>query len=138
MRTGRLAAKLLVFDRRAALRAFWRKGMGGDVGRECLGVVNAMATEVEDTVLNTRELRGDSRYFCIIGLCLGNLTVEIISHEAVHAAFCYEKRVKRNLFGSIGDFDEERIAYPAGAIAAGINDFLHAKDLYDRKPSGRR
>jgi hypothetical protein len=141
---GRLAAKLLVFESQPALRAFWKKTTGFDISRRCPGVVNALAHEVikvgrTDNEPDEHRLCGDQRYFCMIGLCLGDLYPEILTHEAVHAGFCYEKRVKRNMFGkAVGDFDEERIAYPSGAIAAGINDFLHRKKLYGRKAARRR
>jgi hypothetical protein len=137
---GKLAAKLLVFESQPALRAFWKKLTGFDISRRCPGVVNALCHERSkidrDGNETHRTLHGDSRYFCMIGLCLGDLYPEILTHEAVHAGFCYEKRVRRNVFGkAVGDFDEERIAYPAGAIAAGINDFLHRHKLYGRKPA---
>ena len=137
---GRLAAKVLVFDSQRSLRSFWRKAFGPDISRHCLGVVNAIAEErwkpgktpAED---GPHRIIGDARYFCVVGLCLGNLHAEVVVHEAVHAGYCYEKRVKRNMFGAaVGDFDEERIAYPVGVIAAGINDYLHAKGLIDRQP----
>jgi hypothetical protein len=106
---GRLAAKLLVFESQPALRAFWKKTTGFDISRRCPGVVNALAHEVikvgrTDNEPDEHRLCGDQRYFCMIGLCLG----------------------------------EERIAYPSGAIAAGINDFLHRKKLYGRKAARRR
>jgi hypothetical protein len=130
---GRLAAKLLVFDKPTNLRRFWRKVVGSDVGRECRGCVNALAQTREAVgVKNPKPpvLVGDPRYFCVIGLVRGWLSMEVISHEAVHAGYCYEKRVRRNLFGAIGDFDEERVAYPAGRIAGAMNEFLARKGLY--------
>jgi hypothetical protein len=133
---GRVAAKLLVFRNPTALQRFWRDGLGkGSLGRECRGAVNALARQGEDWRKGRDKpdrvwLEGDRRYFCVIGLCLGYLSMEVVSHEAVHAAYCYEKRVGRNLFGNVGDFDEERIAYPAGRIADAINRFLYKKGLY--------
>lgn len=134
---GRLAAKLLVFDKPQSLRAFWCKAVGSDIGRECRGAVNAMAQTRETVgVKNAKPpvLTGDPRYFCIIGLCQRWLSMEVVTHEAVHAGYCYEKRVRRNLFGKVGDFDEERIAYPAGRIAGAVNEFLHSKGLYLSSP----
>lgn len=134
---GRLAAKLLVFDVPRSLARFWKKGLGHSLGRGCKGAVNALSRTVtrfdKDGKPEWKRYEGDPRYFCIIGLCVGWLSMEIIAHESVHAGFAYEKRVKRNLFGPACDFDEERVAYPAGAIAAAINRFLHAKGLYERK-----
>ena len=138
-RRGRLAAKLLVFKGPLALRRFWKLAVSdASLGRRCLGAVNSLAQEsgrpTKDGGVKWDRMIGDRRYFCVIGLCVGGLSMEIIAHEAVHAGFCYERRVKRNLFGEACDFDEERIAYPAGAIAAAINRFLHAKGLYEEKP----
>jgi hypothetical protein len=130
---GRLAAKLLVFDRQPALRAFWRKTLGKlhveGLGRHCLGAVNAMCHE-RIPPRGPSTLCGDPRYFCVIGLIVGHLSMEIITHESVHAGFAYAKRVGRNVWGKVGDFDEEQIAYPAGTIAGSINRVLHAKGLY--------
>lgn len=139
---GRLAAKVLVFESQPALRAFWKKWTGHDISKKCRGVVNALAQERIKFVggeRETRTLHGDPRYFCMIGFCLGELYDEVLTHEAVHAGFCYERRVRRNMFGNaVGDFDEERVAYPVGRIAAEINDFFHAKKLHGRKPVRRR
>lgn len=134
-RRGRLAAKLLVFDGKKSLRKFWRAAVhADDLGPECYGVVNAFGRERWPEGERDRAvLEGDARYFCLVGLCLGGLSMEVVTHEAVHAAFNYEKRVKRNLFGPAADFDEERIAYPAGIIAAAINRFLHSEGLYEKQ-----
>lgn len=131
---GRLAAKLLIFKSPVMLRRFWSKAMGHDLGGKCLGAVNAMVQErckvsPHRNVPDVSTLVGDPRYFCIIGLCIKYLTMEIVTHEAVHAGYAYAKRVKRNVWGKIGDFDEEQIAYPSGAIADAINRFIHAKQL---------
>jgi hypothetical protein len=120
---GRIKAKLLVFKSERALRRFWRRGMGHDLGPGCPGVVNGMSHERmsvdEDGSTHDRRYCGDARYFCIIGLGLPDgATAEVVNHEAVHAAYCYEKRVRRNMFGkAAADYDEERIAYPSGRLA---------------------
>jgi hypothetical protein len=136
---GRLAAKLLVFDTTRSMNRFWKLAVSGNsLGRGCHGVVNGLSF-----VLQPRERkRGktppstlcvDPRYFCVIGLCKRHLTMEVIAHESVHAGFAYEKRVKRNVFGPAAEMDEERIAYPAGAIAGAINRFLHDRKLYEKR-----
>jgi hypothetical protein len=137
---GRLRAKLLVFETPQLLARFCSAALGSDQlianrkGQLALGAVNPLSFEMRRFAdgLEQVRLHADPRYFCLIGLTLGNLSMEIISHEAVHAGFCYEKRVKRNVFGDAAAFDEERIAYPAGAIAAGINRFLDKAGLYER------
>lgn len=72
----------------------------------------------------------DPRYFCVIGLVRGHLSMEIISHEAVHAGCAYAKRGARAPWHDALGFDEEHIAYPAGRIAAAINRALWAAKLY--------
>lgn len=67
----------------------------------------------------------------MIGLVYGHLSMEIISHEAVHAGFNFSKRASRAPWDrKAQDFDEEGVAYPAGRIAAAINRVLHAAKLY--------
>lgn len=129
-RYGRLMAKVLIFKTPAALSRFWKTILGHDLGKDCKGAVNALGCQIENVRTGKVRMEGDPRYFCVIGLCVGWLGMEVVSHEAVHAGFCYEKRVRRNLFGQAADFDEERIAYPAGAIAAGIGRFLHDHGFY--------
>jgi hypothetical protein len=132
-RKGRLLAKLLIFENPTELQRFWKKRLGGGLGRSCLGAVNALAQERTKFQRNGVELptvlRGDRRYFCVIGLSAKHLIPEIIAHEAVHAGFAYERRVRRNMFGPACDFDEERIAYPAGRIAGSIEQFARSKGL---------
>jgi hypothetical protein len=132
-RCGRIAAKLLVFDRAVSLRKFWNQAVKRDLGRGCVGAVNSLLEErvnFSSSPKGVSTLHGDPTYFCLIGLAVGHLTTEIIAHEAVHAAFAYEKRVSLNPWGDVGDFDEERVAYPAGRIAAAIHDHLSKHQLY--------
>ena len=136
-RRGRLAAKVLVFRNPRALRSFWKIGLKqGELGRWTTGAVNGLISWKErlsrNNIWTRRITRADPRYFCVIGLACGFLTMEHIAHEAVHAGFCYAKRVNRTPWAEGRDFDEEEIAYPAGAIAAGINRFLFKKGLYPK------
>jgi hypothetical protein len=134
--TGRRAmqAKLLVFKTPAALRRFWRDGLGkADLGKGCLGAVTALACEVlifEPGNRETTFLEVDPRYYCVIGLTVDNLNMEVVVHEAMHAGFAYAKRHARNFWVEDGPLDEESVCYPSGKIAAAINRFLHDKGLY--------
>ena len=134
--TGRQAmqAKLLVFKNPHALRQFWKCALGKiDLGKGCLGAVNTIGFEVYRFLKDGKERRHiqvDPRYFCIIGLTANNLNMEIVSHEAVHAAFAYAKRHRRDFWVDADKLDEETVCYPAGRIAASINRFLHEKGLY--------
>lgn len=134
---GRLKAKLLVFRNRLSLRKFWR-GMGkAELGRTCCGAVNGLYQETMTVQPrgskkpDTWRLEVDPRYFCVIGLVANYLSMEIISHEAVHAGFAFAKRASRAPWNQQAQhFDEEAIAYPGGRIAAAINRVLHAANLY--------
>jgi hypothetical protein len=134
---GSLKAKLLVFKDRKSLRKFWKGISHGSLGVTCQGAVNGLYREViqiqprgskkPDTV----HLEVDPRYFCVIGLVRGFLSMEIISHEAVHAGFAFAKRISGAPWSARAqDFDEEAVAYPSGRIAAAINRALYAAKLY--------
>lgn len=132
--SSRLRAKLLVFSTVATLRAYWRLVGRGDLGTGCRGAVAPLQESFRsfsrDGALGAAGERVDPTYFALIGLVKRHLTAEIIAHEAVHLGFAYERRVRRNTWGKrAADFDEERIAYPAGRMAAAINDALHSEGL---------
>ena len=134
-RHGRLYAKLLIFKNPRTLQVFWRDGLkNGSLGRWTVGAVNALVHWTETVGATGEVIRKqrdvDPRYFCVIGLCETKLSMEVISHEAVHAGFCYAKRVKRTPWDAARKFDEEEVAYPSGAIAKKINAFLYARKLY--------
>lgn len=132
---SRLKAKLLVFNNRRNLRNFWRKGLGrSDIGK-CRGAV----TELRWTVHNfkgkaeTRYTEVDPRYFCVIGLVKGFLTMNIICHEAVHAGMAFSRRIKKTDWSNEVDrMPEEAICYPAGIIAQEINHVLFKNNLYKK------
>lgn len=117
---GRLRAKLLVFSSQTAMQAFW-SGLNKPVGRGAAGAVNAMGYTVmrvpEKGPPQPLKLCVDPRYFCVISLTQRKLGTEIICHEAVHAAYCFEKRRRRDLWPNALDLDEENVAYPAGILA---------------------
>ena len=130
--SGRLRAKLLIFDRPTSLRSFWKAVRGLGLGRGAVGAVNSLAYERVSfrRAKESLSMECDPRYFCMIGLCKTHLSMEIISHEAVHAGFAYAKRRKGDAWIAAMDFDEEFIAYPAGRISAAINRFLFDEGLY--------
>jgi hypothetical protein len=133
---GRLKAKLLVFRNQTSLHHFWRHGLRkSNLGRFCLGAVNALAVEVlcveRKGAPEKRWIEADPRYFCVIGLVQGFLSMEIICHEAIHAGFAFAKRKARSPWEAQAlQFDEEAVCYPAGAIAAAINRALDKAGLY--------
>lgn len=135
--SGRLRAKLLVFKNRPCLRKFWVNHLGkGNLGARCCGAVNSLIQEVrtipgkKDKFKETAYLEADPRYYCVMGLARGWLTIEIICHESVHAAFCYTKRVKRVPWAEhLEDFHEEELCYPTGRIANKIVEALRKAAL---------
>lgn len=129
-----LKEKLMVFSSRRDLRKFWAAITPFKLGRQCMGVVNQLSCHVltYDRKGNERQhIEADPRYFCVIGLVKGFLSMEIISHESVHAGFAYAKRIKKTPWDqdALG-FDEETVCYPAGAIAAAINRAIDKAGLY--------
>lgn len=131
---ARLLFKTLIFKNSSALRQFWKLSLGRDeLGRWTQGAVWAtFYTATASTDFRT-VLIVDERYFCLIGLVRTHLTMEILSHEAVHAAYAYERRVKRTPWEEyVRNFPEEAIAYPAGRIAAALNREIYRAGLYPR------
>ncbi len=127
---ARLAAKLIVVAHPYDLRKFWSDVLGRpDLGAGCLGAVSALGYE-RPTTKGRSVWVCDPRYFCIIGLCLGHLSMEVLSHEAVHAGFCYARRRGRDPWNDDRRLGEEDVAYPAGRIAAAMNRYLADNDLY--------
>lgn len=127
--------KLLVFKNNRDLRNFWKKALGkGDLGTGCRGAVNGLASEViqfREDGSESRFMEVDPRFFCVMGLVVTHLGMEIITHEAVHAGFNYAKRVKRrDLWHGAKDLDEEEVCYPSGRIASGVNKLLRESGLY--------
>lgn len=140
---GRLYAKLLVFESHRNMNAFWKKlgKFGKDntagrttAGRTTAGIVQMLAVWrekfVDGKLVRRYMAETDPRYFCIIALIRKHLSMRFIAHEAVHAGFCYAKRVKGRPWWAALECDEEAVAYPAGEIAAKINRFLYRKKLY--------
>lgn len=119
--SSRLKAKLLIFEDRKAMSIFWKNALGVmDLGDCCSGVVNQLRFHVISFAdgMESQITEVDPRYFCVIGLVQDRLTYEIITHEAVHAAYAYVKRIKKSPWDQDAkDFDEEEIAYPVGRIA---------------------
>lgn len=132
---GRLRAKLVVFNSCRDMDRFWVRYLKNPLGRRCQGAVNPLGhyfLKVDREGESKRVIEADARYFCIIGLVRGYLTTRIVSHESVHAAFCFTKRRARSWWDAQSKhFHEEEIAYPAGEIARAIVAFLLRQKLLD-------
>jgi hypothetical protein len=127
-RSGRLRVKLLVFRSRMAMRKFSKGALEWEVGSAAFGFVNDLGWSVESASGAT--YRGvDPRYVCIVGLVHGHLSMEIVTHESVHAGFFWSRRSStRWPYENVNG--DEAVCYPAGRIARAINAFLYDEGLY--------
>lgn len=122
---GRLTAKLLIFETQGDLARYWKHiNPRQPLGRGCLGAVNSLMYFEESfggKHNGRRVIWVDARYFCVIGLVRKHLTMRVISHESVHAAFAYAGRKARSWWDTeVTKNPEEEIAYPTGEIASSI------------------
>lgn len=132
---SRLKAKLLVFKTTKDVRNFWKKFMGDDLGKDCLGFVNrlSMTYSEKGKELDPSHMEVDPRFFCVIGLCQPYLNMETITHESVHAGFAFSgRKMRAPWWKHINGMPEEAVCYPAGRIAAAINRVLHKEGLYEQ------
>lgn len=129
---GSLYAKLLVFQKSSDLHRWWKVGIKSPLPKgKTLAAVNGLFHEVIP-VNGKPYLSVDPRYFCVIALTRKYLSMEVITHESVHAACCFMKRKSRTPWADLAKVnDEEALAYPAGRIAAAINRVLHKHNLYN-------
>lgn len=130
-RRGRLAVKVLVYGGKRALRRGWKTVTGRDPGTGCAGVcveLGEVATAYGPDGSETRRRICDRRYVAVIGLLRSKLTMSVITHESVHAAFAYSRRNTAPAPDE-GKNAEERVCYPAGAIAAGVVAALYRVKL---------
>jgi hypothetical protein len=60
-------------------------------------------------------------YWGVMGLLVNDLSLGLVAHEAVHAAFGYCRRSKWSArWPGVSDCDEEHIAYPVDYIVSGV------------------
>lgn len=143
-RSSRLRAKLLVFENRHDLHRFWKDVLRLPLGHpgKCAGAVNSLAVDrvrIRQGHPDRHTMAVDPRYFCVIGLSLGWLTMEVLAHEAVHAGMAYAKRRRGDMWLTRHEFDEEEIAYPIGRIARQLNRATHhLQDLPERRKTSPR
>jgi hypothetical protein len=134
-RRGRLRAKLLVFDSKLSLHRFWRARVSErKLGRGCVGAVNALSILRCNPTTGRERLYVDRRYFCVIGLVRTHVWATTLTHEAMHAGFCYARRLGGGgPFAKIDDHEEEEVCYPAGNVAGGINAAVRAAGFYKKE-----
>lgn len=130
---SRLRAKCLFFGSQRGMRRFWKAMRGENLSPDCLAVVNQLGFERVTFLPGGRERRVwevDPRYFAIACFSPRALSMEVICHESVHLGCAYTARVAGDFWPGASQHDEERLAYPVGRIAAAINRFAFAKNLY--------
>lgn len=132
---SRLRMKLLVFKSRRDLRAFWKQGLGTSlIGPRMLGVVSDLACEVIHwpggrADADDRYLEVDPTFFAVMGLLTRHLTVDVITHECVHAGLAYVSRSRGGEHWSGMEHPDERLCYPIGRLACGVNRLLREAKL---------
>ncbi len=133
-----LKFKLVLFNKPRHLHRWWRSFFGSHLSSNCLGAVNQCMTQFEKVDKNgvvavTRAVY-DRRHFCVVGLTSDNLGMEVITHESVHAGYCFARRSKRAAWNHLAlEFDEESVAYPAGKVARSIVKFLDQERLFKER-----
>ncbi len=137
-RHSRLRMKLLVFEKRLHMRRFAKAALNIHLsGVNTAGFCNALGHErlkvEKDGSTSNHRLVVDPRFFAVMCLCVDALGMEVITHEAGHAAFAYANRVKhKDLWPGQRSNDEEAICYPLGLIASRVNIALREAGLYER------
>lgn len=136
---SRLRLKVLVFESLRDLQHCWLKGpLKSGASRGCLGIVNSLGFHKVDYSkggppegTNHRHFV-DARYFAVMGLSATHLGTEITTHECIHAAFAYAKRIGgKHACAPVMENDEERVCYPAGTLHRKLNVKLWDTGLYD-------
>ncbi len=137
---SRLRAKILVFRDLAALQRFWRLGLGRrkppeDTVRAIVSDLSSIVTfhPPKGTPRRPPVWQIDPVYFCVAGFVLGHLSMDYITHESLHAAYAYARRVAGRQSWPDKEDPEEHVCYPAGRIAGAINQLFHRHRLYDRQ-----
>ena len=138
---GQPVAKVAVFKDRASMRHFYHKilpqyddgGAGDRLCKRCAAVVCGLFTDVETFDKKTGQwipsVNVDRRYFCLVLLCEGDLTAEILSHEAVHVVFAWDRRTNGVSCFTDKHNHEENLCYPAGIFVDQVLSFIKSENL---------
>jgi hypothetical protein len=131
-RPGRLAVKLLIFKNPKDMAVFARRALGVN-NDDCAGFVHELGYErhhFEPGKPVDKTHIVDPNYTCVMALNQETgLSMEVITHESVHAGFFHARR-SRMVWPNQKNCPDEAVCYPAGRIAAAINRFVHDKGLY--------
>ena len=132
---SRLACKVLVFDTRQNMLAF-AAALGSINPKRTNALVHTLHYEVVKIAPDGKETTVemiDGRYFAVAMFHKRALFDFVIAHECVHIAYALYRRAEKKFRGNIFDFDEERIAYPAGDFTATLCRWLLRKGLIGSK-----
>lgn len=134
------AAKVVFFKDRRSMSDFYRtilpryRGAEGlkikPLGRRCMGFVNDLCVGYTDN--DTGKLAAietDRRYFCIVCLVEGDLTAEVLAHEAVHVGFAWDRRTKGISAFTDRHNPEENVCYPSGIFLDQVLTFIKREGL---------
>ena len=131
-KNSRLKFRVCLFKTLADMRAEYKECSLETLEPGVMASVSCLTADIYNTKTDKWREDFDKDYFCCIGFVQKHISTETVTHEAVHAGFCYAYRVQKDIFPSDGD-TEERIAYPAGKIAKHIFNWLHDEDLYPKR-----
>lgn len=125
---SRLRLKLLVFASQQDMRRFLMKNLHTGFRRNMDGVVQNLTQTIisfKDGQRQPPYRQVDPRYFSIMGLVVGRMGIQIITHESVHAALNYSRRIgPRLVWPDQKDCPDESICYAAGRIAQAVWMFV--------------
>lgn len=135
------AAKVVVFKDRKSMRNFHRHilprysgaeeiGPPKSLGTRCAGFVHKLLVGCYDEKAKrfVHDV-ADRRYFCVVGLVEGDLTAEIIAHEAVHVGFAWDYRTQGKSHLADPRNDEENVCYAAGIFLDQCLSFIKREGL---------
>jgi len=134
-----LYLKALIFKDRLSMRRFWRVALESSrLTKKTAAVCTTLSS-----IVTYSEQKGkpqlpplrkvDARYFAVLGFVQGDVTMEHIVHESVHAAYAYSHRVRNRLEWPDSHEPEEEVAYPAGHIASKLIQVFAMEGRIDEK-----
>jgi hypothetical protein len=126
---AKLKIKLLVFDGQRSLTAYG-ESLGAVMGLHDYAFVYSAAGMYHATREGRALPYADRDYFCVMVLHIGALSMEIITHESVHAGFAIAKRRVRDPWRHLFKDPEEWVAYPAGIVATKVLQELRQSGIY--------
>lgn len=126
---SRFKIRLVVFDGLRSMLAYGRS-LGAKMFDSDNAFVYTGAGFYPATRDRPRQFYADSKYFCVMVFHVRALSLELITHESVHAGFAIAKRRVRDPWRHLFKDPEEWVAYPAGRIMEAVTNELRKSGLY--------